>query len=97
MVKRIQIPAPLYELMVDYIQDHYDPADQQRFNAILNGVKAKQNAEIRRNLYTAYKTQTEPEAREMLRQSYLDKAGYPSHARWAEEVEKLFFEGNLDF
>ena len=96
MNKRIQIPAELYSLMVDYIQDHYDPADSQRFNAISAGIKAKQDAEIRRSLYSAYKTQADPEAREVLRQSYLDKAGVPSHGRWSEKTEVLFREGNFD-
>ena len=96
MEKRIQLPLSLYELMVSYIQDHYDPDDRQRFNNILSGVKAKQDAEIRRNLYSAYKTETDPETRKMLRISYLDEAGIPSHGRWGEETEKSFLEGNFD-
>lgn len=97
MEKRIQIPAALYNLMVEYIQDHYDPDDRQRYNTISVGIKAKQDAEIRRNLYSAYKSQTDPETREMLRQSYLDKAGIPSHGRWSEKAEDLFREGNFEF
>ena len=96
MEKRIQIPLALYSLMVDYIQDHYDPDDQQRFMKISAGIEAKQQAEIRRNLYSAYKTQADPDLREMLRISYLDKAGVPSHGRWGEETEKNFREGNFD-
>ena len=46
MEKRIQIPVRLYEMMVDYIQDHYDPSDQQRFLAIRHGIEAKHDAEI---------------------------------------------------
>ena len=65
----------LYELMVSYIQSHYDPDDGERFNRIRLGIEAKQNAEIRRNLFTGYMTQTEPETREMLRRAYLSEAG----------------------
>ena len=82
MEKRIQIPQALYSLMVEYIQDHYDPDDRQRFMRIRNGIEQKQQAEIRRNLYSAYKAEIDPETREMLRISYLDKAGIPSHGRW---------------
>ncbi len=96
MEKRIQIPQALYSLMVEYIQDHYDPDDQQRFMKIRAGIEAKQQAEIRRNLYSAYKAEPDPETREMLRVSYLDKAGIPSHGRWGEEAEKCFREGNFD-
>ena len=52
MEKRIQIPQALYSLMVEYIQDHYDPGDWQRFMQIQNGIEQKQQAEIRRNLYS---------------------------------------------
>ena len=95
MEKRIQIPQALYSLMVEYIQDHYDPDDRQRFMRIRNGIEQKQQAKIRRNLYSAYKAETDPETREMLRNSYLDKAGIPSHGRWGEETEKSFREGNF--
>ena len=95
MEKRIQIPQALYSLMVDYILDHYDPDDRQRFMKIRNGIEQKQQAEIRRNLYSAYKTETDPETREMIRASYLDKVGIPSHGRWGEETEKSFREGNF--
>ena len=81
MEKRIQIPQALYSLMVEYIQDHYDPDDRQRFMRIRNGIEQKQQAKIRRNLYSAYKAETDPETREMLRTSYLDKAGIPSSWR----------------
>ena len=97
MEKRIQLPASLYELMVSYIQDHYDPSDHQRFATIQSGIQAKQDAEIRHNLYSAYKNESDPETREMLRLSYLDKAGVPSHGRWPEEVEKKYIDGNFSF
>lgn len=95
MKKRIQLPLSLYDLMVSYIQDHYDPNDRQRFNDIMSGVKAKQDAEIRRNLYSAYKNESDPETREMLRVSYLDKAGIPSHSRWDEATERKYMNGDF--
>ena len=95
MEKRIQIPQALYSLMVEYIQDHFDPDDRQRFMQIRIGIEQKQQAEIRRNLYSAYKTEADPDTREMLRTSYLDKAGIPSHGRWGEDTEKSFREGNF--
>ena len=97
MEKRIQIPLALYSLMVEYILDHYDPDDRQRFMKIHDGIEEKHQAEIRRNLYSAYKAEADPETREMLRISYLDKAGIPSHGRWGEETEKRFREGDFDF
>ena len=96
MEKRIQISLKLYEMMVAYIQDHPDPSDLQRFMAIRHGIDMKRDAEIRRNLYSAYKTETDPETREMLRASYLNKAGIPSHGRWNEEAECRFREANFD-
>ena len=96
MEKRTQIPQALYSLMVEYIQDHYDPDDRQRFMKIRSGIEEKQQAEIRHNLYSAYKAESDPETREMLRISYLDKVGIPSHGRWGEDAEKCFREGNFD-
>lgn len=94
MEKRIQIPLMLYELMINYIQDHYDLSDSQRFWTIQKGIEQKRNAEIRRNLYSAYKTETDPKTREILRASYLDEAGIPSHGRWNEETELYFKNGD---
>ena len=95
MEKRTQLPLALYELMVDYILDHYDPQDQERFRMISAGIERKRDAEIRRNLYSAYKTESDPETREMLRISYLDKTGIPSHGRWGEETERKYKKGEF--
>lgn len=97
MEKRIQIPLKLYEMMVNYIQDHFDPADTQRYWSIQRGIKSKQDAEIRRNLFSAYKTETDPETREILRTSYLDKAGIPSHGRCNEQAMRKFMDEFVDF
>ncbi len=69
MEKRIQISIKLYEMMVDYIQNHFDPSDQQRFMEIYRGIEAKREADLRHNLYSAYKAEMDPTAREMLRSS----------------------------
>ena len=82
-------------MKVAYILDHYDPDDRHRFMKIHNGIERKQQAEIRHNLYSAYKAEADLETREMLRTSYLDKAGIPSSWRWGEETEKSFREGNF--
>lgn len=95
MEKRTQLPTTLYELMVAYIEDHYDPEDQQRFRSIQAGINRKREAEIRRNLYLAYKKESDPETREMLRISYLDKAGIPSHGRWDETTERKYKNGDF--
>ncbi len=75
MTKRIQIPLELYELMVSYICDHFDPGDQARFSKIYCGIEAKQTAATRHNLFTVYVTQKEPETREVLRKAYLSEIG----------------------
>ena len=95
MEKRIQLPITLYKLMVAYIQDHYDPEDQQRFGQIVAGLERKRDAEIRRNLYSAYKTESDPETREILRISYLDKAGVSSHGRWGEATERKYMNSEF--
>lgn len=95
MEKRIQIPLYLYELMVNYIEDHYDPADRQRFWTIHNGIEEKRKAEIRRNLFSAYKTTSDPETREILRTSYLDEAGIPSHGRTGIEIKLNVNKGDF--
>ena len=97
MEKRVQISQSLYLMMVNYIMDHYDPNDRERFIHIRDGIERKRQADIRHNLYSAYKTETDPETREILRASYLDTAGVPSHGRWDEEAEASFREGNFAF
>ena len=74
MTKRIQIPLELYELMVGYIHDHYDPDDRERFAKI-----SKPAAIIQHNLFTEYMTQKEPEIREIMRQAYLSGTDIPEN------------------
>ena len=79
MTKRIQIPLELYELMVGYIHDHYDPDDRERFTKISCGISAKRAAIIQHNLFTEYMTQKEPEIREIMRQAYLSGTDIPEN------------------
>ena len=97
MEKRIQLPVSLYKAMTAYILDHYDPTDQIRFRMIQQALEQREEAQIRRNLYTAYKTQDDPETREMLRIAYLDRAGIPSHGRWGAETESHYRNGDFYF
>ena len=90
MEKKIQIPLELFETMVAYIQDHFDALDSKRYNYICRGVENKRQAEIKHNLYSAYKAQTNSETREILRHAYLDQAGIPSHGRWDAQGENQF-------
>ena len=95
MTKRIQIPEILYENMVSYIEDHYDPMDRTRFEYIQRGVNEKRDAAIRHNLYSGYKTADEPETREMLRQAYLSETGIT--ALWPAEVDLMVKNGDYPF
>ena len=80
--KRIQIPEELYKWMVSYIQDHFDVDDSERYRRILMGIEEKQAARTRHNAYTTYKTDQDPEMREMARQVYLDSVGMRQSFRW---------------
>ena len=82
MQKRVQIQSDLFDLMVSYIQDHYDANDRNRYRRIVDGIKEKQEAMARHNVYTVYKTGQDPEMRELARQVYLDKAGVLPDYRW---------------
>lgn len=96
MKKRIQIPVSLFNLMVEYINDHYDPRDHERFHDILLGIQSKKEADERHNIYTSYKLEADPETREILRTLFLDKAGIPSHGRWSAGTDQDYSEGNFD-
>ena len=84
MSKRIQISRELYDLMVLYIKNHYDPGDIERYKKIVKGIDDKQEAATRHNAYTAYKTDKDPEMREMARQVYLDHVGMRQSFRWSK-------------
>lgn len=95
MDKRIQIPARLYEQMVSYIDNHYDPRDSSRYAAIQHGIEQKRAAEIRHNVYSSYKTADDPDTREMLRQSYLEKSGVTGI--WSDEFDRQIKDGHFPF
>ena len=95
MGKNIQIPLDLYEAMVTYICNHYDPVDRDLHQWICNGIRIKERNIIRRNLFSAYKTETDSETKETLRQAYLDETGIPSHGRWSAEIDIAIHNGEI--
>ncbi len=82
MQKRIQIQLELYEMMVAYILDHCDNEDISRYRKIISGIEAKQDAMIRHNIYTAYKSSDNNETKETARRIYLEKAGIRQDFIW---------------
>lgn len=93
MEKRIQIPVQLYEQMVSYIRNHYDPLDSSTYTAIQQGIEKKRDAEFRRIIYSSYKTADNPDTREMLRQLYLENSGVTGI--WSAEVERQIKDGHF--
>ena len=87
MSGKIQIPKDLYDAMVDYVQRHFDPMDREQYGWICNGIRIKESNMRRHNLFSAYKTEKDPDTVEMLRQAYLNETGIPSHGRWNEEAD----------
>lgn len=82
MQKRIQIQLELYDLMVEYIREHCDYEDFNRYQRIMRGIEAKQEAMIRHNVYTIYKSSENNQTRETARQIYLEKAGIRQDLTW---------------
>ena len=80
--QRIQIPKELFELMAEYIYDHYDPEDQKRYRNIVDGLQQKKEAILRHKLYSLYKTSDSDEKKELARQMYLDMVGIQEDFRW---------------
>ena len=95
MSKSIQIPVDLYEAMVSYIRSHYDSADRDLYQWICNGIRIKESNMIRRNLFSAYKMEKDPETKEILRQTYLDETGISSHGRWSAETDIAIRNGEI--
>lgn len=82
MPKTVQIP---YDLFLNLIQYHLtDEPDEfgDLSQAIEDGLYQKVQAMIRHNLYSEYKTATDPVAQEKARQAYLDAAGIHPDWRW---------------
>ena len=44
LITENRIPQALYSLTVEYIQDHFDPDDRQRFMRIQHGIAQKQKS-----------------------------------------------------
>ena len=82
MKKRIQIRNDLYDLMVEYIMDHYDADDMDRYRRIVCGIDEKRKAMARHNVYTIYKSAKDQETKEIARKMYLGEAGIHPDFQW---------------
>lgn len=81
MKGKVQIPVLLFSQMILYIMNHEDPSDLM-YKKIMQGIEQKMEAVHRHNLYTMYKTEHDPENKELARQQYLDSVGISSCFRW---------------
>ncbi len=97
MSGRIQITKDLYDAMVHYIQHHFDPVCREEYSRICAGISLKESNIRRRNLYSAYKTEKDPDTIEMLRQAYFDETGIPSHGRWDLETDIAIRNSLIDW
>jgi hypothetical protein len=93
MGNRIQISRDLFDAMAYYVQNHYDPMEREKYAWICNGIQMKRQNEIRHNLFSAYKTEKDPETADVLRQAYLDQSGIPSSYRWAYQCDEAIRHG----
>ena len=96
MSGKIQISEDLFDAMVNYIRCHFDPVHSEEYNRICSGIRLKESNMRRHNLFTAYKTEKDPDTVEMLRQAYLDETGIPSHGRWDAETDVAIRNRELD-
>lgn len=78
--KSVQIPQELFFDLVRYFlaENH----SEEQYEAIRGQIRAKFDALVRRETYTAYKTATSPEDAERARQAYLDMVGMGDAWRW---------------
>lgn len=84
MSKTVQIPYTLFTALLRYhLTDEPDP-DGDLQQEIEDGLSQKLNAVIRHELYTAYKSASDPAEREAARLKYLDEAGISSRWRWKQ-------------
>ncbi len=80
MRKNVQIS---YELFMDLIKLHLlEIQDSCLWKRIEDGLNAKIDAMIMRELYEKYKTAPSEEEREKARQEYLDRRGVHQDFRW---------------
>lgn len=79
-MKNVQIPIELFGLLCKYhlLNQHQEDIDQQ----IKKLLESKLEALNRRSAYTTYKTESDPEKKEISRKQYLDAAGVPEEYRW---------------
>ena len=82
MRKNIQIPVSLFTQMFFYVLDHYDQADDERYQQIYAAVEKKLQSCKKHELYSTYKTGATSQQREDARKEYLDIAGILDPFRW---------------
>ena len=77
-MKQIQIPEQLFmELVKFHLLDM-----EENLPSIKQGLEAKLDALVMRDLYSKYKTAPTEEEREQARKEYLDKRGVPEKFWW---------------
>ena len=77
-MKQIQIPEQLFmELVKVHLLDM-----EESLPSIKQGLEAKLDALVMRNLYSKYKTAPTVEERKQARNEYLDRRGVPESFRW---------------
>ena len=77
-MKQIQIPEQLFmELVKFHLLDM-----EENLPSIKQGLEAKLDSLVMRDLYSKYKTAPTEEEREQARKEYLDRRGVPEKFRW---------------
>lgn len=77
-MKQIQIPEQLFmELVKFHLLDM-----EENLSSIKQGLEAKLDALVMRDLYSKYKTAPTEEERKQARNEYLDRRGVPESFRW---------------
>ena len=77
-MKQIQIPEQLFmELVKFHLLDM-----EEKLPSIKQGLEAKLDSLVMRDLYSKYKTALTEEEREQARKEYLDRRGVPEKFRW---------------
>lgn len=78
IMKQIQIPEQLFmELVKFHLLDV-----EENLPSIKQGLEAKLDALVMRELYSKYKTAPTEEEQEQTRKRYLDRRGVPEKFRW---------------
>ncbi len=77
-MKQIQIPEQLFMELVKF----HLLGMEENLPSIKQGLEAKLDSLVMRDLYSKYKTAPTEEEREQSRKEYLDRRGVPEKFRW---------------